>query len=81
MATTLKKQFLDYAGLQTFWNIIDHKFANKTDAVKVDSFSIANRTKDNFDIAYTDSNDAVSGTAAQVGYSFTLPAADEEHAG
>lgn len=81
MATTLKKQFLDYAGLQTFWSIIDHKFANKTDAVKVDSFSIANRTKDNFDIAYTDSNDAVSGTAAKVGYSFTLPAADEEHAG
>ena len=81
MATTLKKQFLDYAGLQTFWNIIDHKFANKTDAVKVDSFSIANRTKDNFDIAYTDSNDAVSGTAAKVGYSFTLPAADETHAG
>ena len=81
MATTLKKQFLDYAGLQTFWSIIDHKFANKTDAVKVDSFSIANRTKDNFDIAYTDSNDAVSGTAAKVGYSFTLPAADETHAG
>ena len=81
MATTLKKQFLDYAGLQTFWNIIDHKFANKTDAVKVDSFSIANRTKDNFDIAYTDSNDAVSGTAAKVGYSFTLPAADENNAG
>lgn len=81
MTTTLKKQFLDYAGLQTFWNIIDHKFANKTDAVKVDSFSIANRTKDNFDIAYTDSNDAVSGTAAKVGYSFTLPAADENNAG
>ena len=81
MATTLKKQFLDYAGLQTFWSIIDHKFANKTDAVKVDSFSIANRTKDNFDIAYTDSNDAVSGTAAKVGYSFTLPAADENNAG
>ena len=81
MATTLKKQFLDYAGLQTFWSIIDHKFANKTDAVKVDSFSIANRTKDNFDIAYTDSNDALSGTAAKVGYSFTLPAADETHAG
>lgn len=81
MATTLKKQFLDYAGLQTFWSIIDHKFANKTDAVKVDSFSIANRTKDNFDIAYTDSNDALSGTAAKVGYSFTLPAADENNAG
>ena len=81
MATTLKKQFLDYAGLQTFWSIIDHKFANKTDAVKVDSFSIANRTKDNFDIAYTDSNDAVSGTAAKKGYSFTLPAADENNAG
>lgn len=81
MTTTLKKQFLDYAGLQTFWSIIDHKFANKTDAAKVDSFSIANRTKDNFDIAYTDSNDAVSGTAAKVGYSFTLPAADVEHAG
>lgn len=81
MATILKKQFLDYAGLQTFWSIIDHKFANKTDAVKVDSFSIANRTKDNFDIAYTDSNDAVSGTAAKVGYSFTLPAADENNAG
>lgn len=81
MATTLKKQFLDYAGLQTFWNIIDHKFANKTDAVKVDSFSIANRTKDNFDIAYTDSNDANAGTAAKVGYSFTLPAADENNAG
>lgn len=81
MATTLKKQFLDYAGLQTFWSIIDHKFANKTDAVKVDSFSIANRTKDNFDIAYTDSNDAIAGTAATKGYAFTLPAADEEHAG
>lgn len=81
MATTLKKQFLDYAGLQTFWSIIDHKFANKTDAVKVESFSIANRTKDNFDIAYTDSNDAIAGTAATKGYAFTLPAADEEHAG
>lgn len=81
MGTTLKKQFLDYAGLQTFWSIIDHKFANKTDAVKVDSFSIANRTKDNFDIAYTDSNDPLSGTAAKVGYSFTLPAADENNAG
>lgn len=81
MATTLKKQFLDYAGLQTFWSIIDRKFTNKTDAVKVDSFSITNRTNTGFDIAYTDSNDANSGTAAKVGYSFALPAADENNAG
>ena len=38
MATTLKKQFLDYAGLQQFWGIIDAKFANKVDAAKVGSF-------------------------------------------
>ena len=39
MATTLKKQFLDYAGLQQFWGIIDAKFANKVDAAKVGSFT------------------------------------------
>lgn len=39
MATTLKKQFLDYAGLQQFWGIIDAKFANKVDAAKVGSFA------------------------------------------
>lgn len=39
MATTLKKQFLDYAGLQQFWGIIDTKFANKVDAAKVGSFT------------------------------------------
>ena len=37
---TLKKQFLDYAGLQQFWGIIDAKFANKTDAAKVGSFVV-----------------------------------------
>ena len=29
MATTAKKQFLDYAGLQTFWSIITGRFADK----------------------------------------------------
>ena len=81
MATTLKKQFLDYTGLSQFWGIIDHKFANKTDAVKVGTFSIANRTKDDFAIAYQDANDAVAGSGAATGYSFTLPAADETNAG
>ena len=83
MATELKKQFLDYTGLSQFWSIIDHKFANKTDAVKVESFSIseANRTKNSLTITYTDCNDAVNGTAGPKSYGFALPEATEEYAG
>lgn len=83
MATTLKKQFLDYTGLAQFWGIIDHKFANKTDAVKVDSFNIpeSERTKTSLTITYTDSNDAVNGTAGPKSYGFSLPEATENYAG
>lgn len=78
---TLKKQFLDYAGLQQFWGIIDAKFANKVDAAKVGSFVVL--TKDEQDapyksdllVAYTDSS------TDKNGYSFTLPAATNTHAG
>ena len=54
MATTLKKQFLDYAGLQQFWGIIDAKFANKVDAAKVGSFGF-DATAESVTMTYTDS--------------------------
>lgn len=54
MATTLKKQFLDYAGLAQFWGIIDAKFANKVDAVKVGSFRF-DTTATDVTMKYTDS--------------------------
>lgn len=54
MATTLKKQFLDYAGLQQFWGIIDAKFANKVDAAKVGSFGF-DATAESVTMVYTDS--------------------------
>lgn len=78
---TLKKQFLDYAGLQQFWGIIDAKFANKTDAAKVGSFVVLTKDEQNAPyksdllVAYTDSS------TDKNGYSFTLPAATDTHAG
>jgi hypothetical protein len=78
---TLKKQFLDYAGLQQFWGIIDAKFANKTDAAKVGSFVVLTKDEQNAPyksdllVAYTDSSTDANG------YSFTLPAATNTHAG
>ena len=74
MATTLKKQFLDYAGLQQFWGIIDAKFANKTDAVKVESFGFTT-TDSSVTMTYTD-----SATAAK-GYGINIPMATDENAG
>ena len=74
MATTLKKQFLDYAGLQQFWGIIDAKFANKTDAVKVESFGF-NTTDSSVTMTYTD-----SATTAK-GYGINIPMATDENAG
>jgi hypothetical protein len=74
MATTLKKQFLDYAGLQQFWGIIDHKFANKVDAVKVDSFNF-DTTETSVTLTYTDCNDATTGSAAAKTYDIALPMA------
>jgi hypothetical protein len=78
---TLKKQFLDYAGLQQFWGIIDAKFANKVDAAKVGSFTVLTQDeneapyKSELLVAYTDSS------ADKKGYSFTLPGATDTHAG
>lgn len=74
MATTLKKQFLDYAGLQQFWGIIDAKFANKTDAVKVESFGF-DTTDASVTMTYTDS------TAAGKAYGIAVPMATNEKAG
>ena len=74
MATTLKKQFLDYAGLQQFWGIIDHKFANKVDAVKVDSFGF-DATETSVTLTYTDCNDATAGSGAAASYDIALPMA------
>lgn len=74
MATTLKKQFLDYAGLQQFWGIIDAKFANKTDAVKVESFGF-DTTDASVTMTYTDS------TPAAKSYGIAVPMATNENAG
>ena len=68
MATTLKKQFLDYAGLQQFWGIIDAKFANKVDAAKVGSFKF-DAAPASVTMKYTDS--AVNPTT----YDIALPMA------
>lgn len=78
---TLKKQFLDYAGLQQFWGIIDAKFANKTDAAKVGSFVVLTEDeqeapyKTDLLVSYTDSSTDANG------FSFTLPGATNTHAG
>lgn len=74
MATTLKKQFLDYAGLQQFWGIIDAKFANKTDVVKVESFGF-DTTDASVTMTYTDS------TPAAKSYGIAVPMATNENAG
>lgn len=79
--TTLKKQFLDYTGLKQFWGIIDSKFANKTDAVKVNSFEVSTKDEQGAPrsselvISYTDS------TVDKTGYSFTIPGATDTTAG
>lgn len=78
---TLKRQFLDYAGLQQFWGIIDAKFANKVDAAKVGSFTVLTQDeseapyKTDLLVSYTDSSTDATG------YSFTLPGATDTHAG
>lgn len=78
---TLKKQFLDYAGLQQFWGIIDAKFANKVDAAKVGSFRVLTQDEDEApyktDLVVSYSDSATDAT----GYSFTLPGATDTHAG
>jgi hypothetical protein len=71
---TLKKQFLDYAGLQQFWGIIDAKFANKVDAVKVESFGFTTAA-DSVTMTYTDS------AANAKGYDIVMPMATDEKAG
>ena len=68
MATTLKKQFLDYAGLQQFWGIIDAKFANKVDAAKVGSFTF-DAAPASVTMKYTDS------AASPKTYDIALPMA------
>jgi hypothetical protein len=65
MATTLKKQFLDYAGLQQFWGIIDAKFANKVDAAKVGSFGF-DATAADVTMTYTDAT-GLTGTGHSYG--------------
>lgn len=72
--TTLKKQFLDYAGLEQFWGIINGKFANKTDAVKVESFGF-DTTDASVTMTYTDS------TTAAKSYGIAIPMATDENAG
>jgi hypothetical protein len=74
MATSLKKQFLDYTGLQQFWGIIDAKFANKVDAAKVGSFTF-DTTAASVTMKYTDS--AVSPKT----YDIALPMASKDNAG
>lgn len=70
----IKRQFLDYAGLQQFWGIIDGKFANKVDAVKVDSFAF-NTTDASVTMTYTDS------AATPKTYNIPIPMATDENAG
>lgn len=70
MATTLKKQFLDYAGLQQFWGIIDAKFANKVDAAKVGSFGF-DATAESVTMVYTDS------AASPKSYDIRIPMAGD----
>lgn len=72
--TTLKKQFLDYAGLEQFWGIINGKFANKTDAVKVESFGF-DTTDTTVTMTYTDS------AATAKSYGVAIPMATDEKAG
>lgn len=74
MATTLKKQFLDYAGLQQFWGIIDAKFANKVDAAKVGSFTF-DTTKDSVTMKYNDC------AATPTTYDINIPMATGDNAG
>lgn len=74
MATTLKKQFLDYAGLEQFWGIINGKFANKTDAVKVESFGF-DTTDASVTMTYKDS------TTAGKSYGIAIPMATDTDAG
>ena len=74
MATTLKKQFLDYAGLEQFWGIINGKFANKTDAVKVESFGF-DTTDASVTMTYKDS------TTAGKSYGIAIPMATKDDAG
>lgn len=74
MAESIKR-FLDYAGLSQFWGIINNKFANKDEAVKYGSFTIAdgNEPAKSRLITYTN----VSGTGDVI----ELPAASREKAG
>lgn len=67
---TLKKQFLDYAGLAQFWGIIDAKFANKVDAAKVGSFGFQ-ATGESVTMTYTDS------AASPKTYDIALPMAGD----
>lgn len=74
MATTLKKQFLDYTGLQQFWGVIDAKFANKVDAAKVGSFTF-DTSKVSVTMKYNDC------AATPTTYDIDVPMATVDNAG
>lgn len=42
----MKKRFLDYAGLASFWSIIDTKFATKAESANYGSFKFQNKADD-----------------------------------
>lgn len=73
MAIEATKKFLDYAGLQRLWAIIDGKFATKDEAIKTITIANGNEPLVTKDLVYT----TVNGTSTSV----EIPAASKESAG
>lgn len=73
MAIEATKKFLDYAGLQRFWAIIDGKFATKDEAIKTITIADGNEPLVTKDLVYT----TVNGASTSV----KIPAASKESAG